>query len=751
MPPKHKINFDSHFAQVKERAIKRLITILNEGIGKDTSPFSAVEYGEVYDLMYEICTSDANHTAPLYEKHGLVFKDYLTGYVVGKLKTAAGKGELLREFLLRWENNKIMNKWLIKFFTYLDKFYVPHNKVPSLHQSGLDHFKKDAFDEMKKPVAADILKALSALRAGELVDDRAYLNKCVEVFEVMGMGKITIYESDLETPYLGALHDFYSVRGGDWLKEDSMPSYLAKVENALEAEKNLVNLYLKESTKPKVVKVIQDVLLILDNGKTLLHKEGSGLKVQLTEKKHEVLSRLFRLYNVIDKGLDPISDIVEEDIKEKGRDLITKREVATKEAAAAKDAKDKPSQSAIDMALVDSLLVLHSDFRRIVTEDFEKHAILQRALQRGFEDVMNQPLDKNSLAELLQNYTDRLLKSGSDIKLSEVELGEKLEDVKQLFAFLSEKDLYIEFYRNSLAKRLLDNKSISTDAETNMISKLKLLQGKQFVSKLEGMINDIKIGSDHKAEFQAFLSEDKSPGKKVEFTTQILTSGFWPSYKAMDVALPEEMQKCVDTFKTFYDKGGKNSGKILQWLHILGSASLKMGYGKASYEVNVNTLQAVGLLLFRTKDTYNFEEFKKGCNIDDDSAKKVLHSISCGKFKILNKAPVSKSIATTDTFTINKRFSDKKKRFAVPMAPLVDSFNAKKVEEDRGFIIEAMLVRVMKARKTHTHAELIADTLKNLSTFKPAPRDIKAKIEGLIQREYLKRRDGNPNEYEYLA
>ncbi len=56
---------------------------------------------------------------------------------------------------------------------------------------------------------------------------------------------------------------------------------------------------------------------------------------------------------------------------------------------------------------------------------------------------MNLPLEKNSIAELLQNYTDRILKTGSDAKLSEVELSEKLEDVKQLFAFVTEKDMYI--------------------------------------------------------------------------------------------------------------------------------------------------------------------------------------------------------------------------------------------------------------------------------------------------------------------
>ena len=70
----------------------------------------------------------------------------------------------------------------------------------------------------------------------------------------------------------------------------------------------------------------------------------------------------------------------------------------------------------------------------------------------------------------------------------------QLEKVVQLFTYLQDKDLFAEIYRNLLAKRLLNKRSASDDAEKCMISMLKLRCGSQFTQKMEGMINDLAIG-----------------------------------------------------------------------------------------------------------------------------------------------------------------------------------------------------------------------------------------------------------------
>ena len=55
--------------------------------------------------------------------------------------------------------------------------------------------------------------------------------------------------------------------------------------------------------------------------------------------------------------------------------------------------------------------------------------------------------------------------------------------VVRLFCYLSDKDIFAEFYKKQLAKRLLLARSSSDDAERAMIAKLKLRCGAQFTSK----------------------------------------------------------------------------------------------------------------------------------------------------------------------------------------------------------------------------------------------------------------------------
>lgn len=52
-------------------------------------------------------------------------------------------------------------------------------------------------------------------------------------------------------------------------------------------------------------------------------------------------------------------------------------------------------------------------------------------------------------------------------------------------------------------------------------------------------------------------------------------------------------------------------------------------------------------------------------NLSDDDVTRLLHSLSCAKYKILNKEPNTKSISSTDYFEFNSKFTDKMRRIKV--------------------------------------------------------------------------------------
>ena len=72
------------------------------------------------------------------------------------------------------------------------------------------------------------------------------------------------------------------------------------------------------------------------------------------------------------------------------------------------------------------------------------------------------------------------------------------------------------------------------------------------------------------------------------------------------------------------------------------------------------------------------------------------------------------------------------------------------MKDDRRFQIEAMLMKIMKDRKSLTYGELIEALMAKVNF----PLDmglVKQRIESLIEKDYIKRNMQDANVYEYIA
>lgn len=76
-----------------------------------------------------------------------------------------------------------------------------------------------------------------------------------------------------------------------------------------------------------------------------------------------------------------------------------------------------------------------------------------------------------------------------------------------IFRYISDKDVFERYYKTHLAKRLLQGRSVSDDAERSILSKLKIECGFHFTQKLEGMFIDMKTSSDTMEAYQKHLSK----------------------------------------------------------------------------------------------------------------------------------------------------------------------------------------------------------------------------------------------------
>ena len=123
-----------------------------------------------------------------------------------------------------------MNKWLKKFFTYLDRYYVKHHSLPTLSQAGLRCFRTNVYDEMKGETTTAILSLINEEREGKIID-KSLVKWIVELYENMGMGSLDEYNADLEVPLLNSTREYYAKKREEWIN-DSTPDYLIKAEEA---------------------------------------------------------------------------------------------------------------------------------------------------------------------------------------------------------------------------------------------------------------------------------------------------------------------------------------------------------------------------------------------------------------------------------------------------------------------------------------------------------------------------------------
>ena len=696
-----------------------------------------------------MCTQKPPHdfSQQLYERYREAFNAYITSDVLPALREKQGE-YMLKELVKRWDNHKIMVRWLSRFFNYLDRYYIQRHNLAQLKDVGMLCFRDLVYSELKKNVKDAVLALVDKERDGEQID-RALVKNILGIFVEMGMGGMEAYEQDFEAHLLTNTAAFYSRKASVWIDEDSCPDYLVKAEECLRREKERVGHYLHASSETKLLKEVEKEVLAAYETQ-LLEKEHSGCAVLLRDDKTEDLARMFRLFKRIPAGLPPVADIFKKHVEKEGVTLVKQAEDA--EGAKKEAPKDKAAAAqGTEQVFVRSIIQLHDKYLQYVVDCFSNDSLFHRALKEAFEVFCNKVVTGSTSAELLALFCDKLLQKGSSEKLSDEEVEMTLEKVVKLLAYISDKDLFGEFYRKKLSRRLLFDRSANDDHERSILTKLKTQCGAQFTSKMEGMVTDLQIAKDNQKEFEKWLDDDETRRPKMDFAVTVLTTGFWPTYKFTELALPEECVGCVTTFKEFYDK--KLQHRKLTWIYGLGQVTMKGNFASKPIELNINLFQAAILLLFNEQETLKYTEIRERLGLPDEDMARNLHSLSCAKYKVLLKEPENKSINQDDVFTYNEKFTDRMRRIKIPLPQIDDKKKVEAdVDKDRRYAIDAAIVRTMKSRKVLPHQQLVLEVVQQLTKmFKPDFKIIKKRIEDLISRDYLERDKDNPNVFKYMA
>eukprot|EP00406_Dinophysis_acuminata_P006786 CAMPEP_0179220922 /NCGR_PEP_ID=MMETSP0797-20121207/5897_1 /TAXON_ID=47934 /ORGANISM="Dinophysis acuminata, Strain DAEP01" /LENGTH=750 /DNA_ID=CAMNT_0020927633 /DNA_START=123 /DNA_END=2375 /DNA_ORIENTATION=- len=725
---------------------------------------SSLSFEELYRNAYNL----------VLHKYGELLYNGVQGVVADHLKSVAQKcvdcpdDRLLEELKKQWDDHKTTMVMIRDILMYMDRNFVSQYKKVPVYEMGLIIFRENVsgHTKVRTRLLTLMLQNIAAERRGEQVD-RILLKHTVSMLVDLGVQGKNVYRECFEDQFLDDTRKFYQDESVQYISQNTCSDYLKKAEKRIREEKARVENYLHESTMEKIQELC-DEEWILAHFKTLIHMENSGCAWMFEHDKVQDLERMFLLFSRVSSTLKEVQRVMIDCICDAGRDILS-----------------DPEKVKDPVSFISAILTLKHKYDQFVKESFKESKDFQLALKQAFESFLNKD---TRTAQYLSLFVDDHFRKGLKGMSSDVEIDQSLEQVVTVFRFLQDKDVFENFYKQHLARRLLTGRSVCHEAEQSMITKLKSECGHQYTSKLEGMFSDMKLSEDLMKQYKnsfagapAIQSQRPRPVagtpnfSGIELKVSVLTSGFWPGPPGAPCELPIEIQDCCNRFETFYL--AKHTGRRLSWQPNHGSADIKAMMPRSRHELNVSTYQMCILMLFNSHHRLSYQDIQLQTNIPLDELKRHLMSLHVNpKAKILVKGggdkEKSKEPQDDDMFEVNTAFECKLFRIKVPLVqmksmPGQDGGLAKEaegaavmggsdvpatVEEDRKHLVEAVVVRIMKSRKTLEHNQLVMEVTRLLtSRFQPSPTLIKQRIEKLIEREYLERSQQDRRVYNYLA
>ncbi|KAI9591123.1 ubiquitin-protein ligase, cullin 4 [Syncephalis fuscata] len=679
--------------------------------------------------LYRTCENMCYHklAGNLYNRLQEESKQHVIS-IANQLKSYTGGHEEFLDLIYQeWTNYCHQVIMIRSIFLYLDRtFVLQTTSIESIWDMHLNLFRNLILNQtfIGPIVLTGLLKLIEQERQGETIN-RLLVKTLVDMYR-----DLSFYTSHFEAPFLHASDVFYRTEGDRLLQSDGWNAheFIIHCEQRLQEEQERSTMYLDErKTGQKLIQAVEECL-IRRNIQGLLNKGFSGL---VNEKRMNDLRRLYLLCKRVGQ-LDLLRNALASYIKSKGMAIVS-----------------DPEQ---DSHMVEDLLSIKQHIDDIHTNAFEHAQAFGHTIVESFEGFINTRVNKP--AEMIAQYVNMLMKSGNKTA-SDEELEAILDRILVLFRFIGGKDVFEAFYKRDFAKRLLLNRSASSDMEKLMLAKLRAECGPAFTSKLEGMFKDMDISRDLSAMFHGSKWYIKS--EDVDLKVNVLTHGIWPTYHPMEIILPPKMAEYQDAFKQFYNSQHKN--RILTWQHSLGHCRLKAYFPKGAKELDVSLLQAIVLLLFNdatASGSLSYQDILKKTGIAPDELQRTLISLSCGKARVLLKSVKGMAIdKDNDRFKFNTKFEAPRIRIKINSVQMKET--AKENEEtreqvfqDRQFQVDAAIVRIMKSRKQLSHVELSTELYEQIK-FQIQPPDLKKRIESLIEREYLERDPDQHNAYKYLA
>ncbi|KAG0243480.1 hypothetical protein BGW41_002020 [Actinomortierella wolfii] len=745
-----RVDFNAAFGLFKQNMVKMI----------DVT--GTVSANDMHQVVYDICNAQPK---PLYEKLFIAIGDYLMEYTTEVRKEIMKQDEIVVCYATYWRKYAIATMYLNEICQYLNGLITRQRKGAGVSEKkpfvGTSNYLRQDIQSLANQIWKEqIVMEIKKRRQNRL------LNHIFETIRQDREGKeiqygpvqeaisslvalnsktdqpLALYVDEFESPYIVRTRSFYATESAIRLSSSTISEFMQSAIDRL-AEENIRNSrYCHPTSHARIIHECETQYI-------MVHQERiqSEFGTMVARERMQDCNMAFSLLSRIENGITPLLTTFERHITAVGKEII-----AGLGTSITKDPRD----------YVERLIELHTKYTQMCTKVFASDASFVAAVDKAFRTIVNDTSTNTAARapEVMARYCDVMLKKKQKHGFSEAEVDERLARVVILFKYIDDKDMFQKFYSRVLAKRLIFDASVSSEAEANMISRLKAVCGIEYTMKLQRMFTDMTISSDLNTGFKEWLSAN-SVSIGVDFSVLILTAGSWPvnTQQTFEFQCPRELEKSVTNFTTYYDN--RHSGRRLTWFWHWCKADVRASFSDKRYELSMSLYQFAVLNMFNDNDEFVLAEIRDATKLPDGELKKVVRSlVDAGLLLVSGDTQQDENQWQMVQTRIRLNQSFYNKRTKIKISGAVSSENTaqettatlKAVEEDRRLAIQATIVRIMKSRRTMMHNQLVQEVIDLCKArFTPSVPMIKKCIEQLLDKQYIERAEDNNDRYLYVA
>ncbi|KAK8760002.1 hypothetical protein V5799_028728 [Amblyomma americanum] len=202
---------------------------------------------------------------------------------------------------------------------------------------------------------------MSPDREGEMVDKLSVKNACL-ILGKLSVNSRSVYEEDLELPFLAVSAKLCAVESQKQLAEKSAIDYIGMAEQRINEETQRAKLHLDPGTELLIQQVVYQEL-DASRVNAIVAKEDSGVVTVLKNQRVGDLTRIFRLLSRAEDDHNAVTEYVSNYLRELGRSLMA-----------------EDGDKADSLCLVKKLIDLKDHYEHILNACFSDEFLVKRII-----------------------------------------------------------------------------------------------------------------------------------------------------------------------------------------------------------------------------------------------------------------------------------------------------------------------------------------------------------------------------------